>query len=114
MQKGMREPYDWDAYAETFFPSAEELVRRAVEAEKAEEKEKASELYLYGMCRGCDGYQLTFDRRASAVYRISRFPNPRSTKQKYAWTMGKEACLKGLQYALPIYRSFRADSEFAD
>lgn len=43
----MREPYDWDAYAETFFPTAQELVRRASEAELAEEKAKASELYLY-------------------------------------------------------------------
>ena len=42
----MREPYDWDAYAETFFPKAEELVERAREAEKAGEKDKASELYL--------------------------------------------------------------------
>jgi hypothetical protein len=43
----MREPYDWDAYAETFFPTAEELVRRATEADKAGERERASELYLY-------------------------------------------------------------------
>jgi hypothetical protein len=43
----MREPYDWDAYAETFFPTAQELVRRASEAEEAGEKERASELYLY-------------------------------------------------------------------
>jgi hypothetical protein len=43
----MREPYDWDAYAETFFPTAQELVRRASEAEKTGEREKASELYLY-------------------------------------------------------------------
>lgn len=48
----MQEPYDWDAYAETFFPTAQELVRRASEAEKAGEKEKASELYLYGNDRG--------------------------------------------------------------
>ena len=47
----MREPYYWDAYAETFFPTAQELVRRASEAEKAGEKEKASELYMYGMTR---------------------------------------------------------------
>lgn len=43
----MREPYDWDAYAEAFFPKGEELVSRAEEAEKAGEREKASELYLY-------------------------------------------------------------------
>jgi hypothetical protein len=43
----MREPYNWDAYAETFFPTAQELVRRATDAEESGEKEKASELYLY-------------------------------------------------------------------
>lgn len=41
---------------------------------------------------------LTTNRRGSAVYRISRFPAPRSEKQRYAWKKGKEACLKGLRY----------------
>lgn len=36
-------------------------------------------------------------RRASAVYRIARFPIPRSEKQRYAWEQGKFACLAGLQ-----------------
>ncbi|KAI9736226.1 MAG: hypothetical protein M1834_001112 [Cirrosporium novae-zelandiae] len=79
-RKDMKEPYDWDAYASTFSPYAEALVEKATEAEKAGEKEKASELYL----------------RASAIYRISRFPIPRSPKQKQAWEKGKEACIKGL------------------
>lgn len=35
-------------------------------------------------------------RRASALYRIARFPAPRSEKQRDAWTKGKEAALKGL------------------
>lgn len=35
-------------------------------------------------------------RRASAVYRISRFPAPRSNKQRYAWQEGKKAATKGL------------------
>ncbi len=43
----MKEPYDWDEYASNFFPKAEELAQQAAEAEKAGEKEKASELYLY-------------------------------------------------------------------
>jgi hypothetical protein len=47
----MREPYDWDAYAETFFPTAQELVRHAAEAAEQGEKEKASELYLYEYLR---------------------------------------------------------------
>jgi len=47
----MKEPYDWDAYAETFFPFAEKLAQTAEEAEKAGEKEKASEYYLYDQKR---------------------------------------------------------------
>lgn len=45
-QKGLKEPYDWDEYAEMFFPKAKELADIAAEAEKAGEKEKASEYYL--------------------------------------------------------------------
>lgn len=45
--KGLREPYDWDEYAEMFFPKAEELANIAAEAERANQKEKASEYYLY-------------------------------------------------------------------
>jgi dipeptidyl aminopeptidase/acylaminoacyl peptidase len=37
-----------------------------------------------------------YDRRASAVYRISRFPAPRSEQQRYAWREGKKAAKKGL------------------
>ena len=47
VQKDLKEPYNWDEYAETFFPKAEELVARAAEAENAGEREKAAELYLY-------------------------------------------------------------------
>jgi hypothetical protein len=43
----MKEPYDWDEYAQCFFPKAEELAQRASEAEKAGEKDKATELYLF-------------------------------------------------------------------
>jgi hypothetical protein len=35
-------------------------------------------------------------RRASAVYRIARFPAPRSAQQKLAWQEGKKAATKGL------------------
>jgi pimeloyl-ACP methyl ester carboxylesterase len=34
--------------------------------------------------------------RSSAVYRISRFPAPRSDVQREAWKLGKEVCIKGL------------------
>jgi len=79
VKKDMKEPYDWDEYAPFYFPKAEELAQRAAEAEKAGEKDKASELYL----------------RSSAVYRISRFPAPRSPKQRYAWEEGKKVFYKG-------------------
>lgn len=45
----MKEPYDWDAYAEVFRPQAEMLAAKAKEAEEAGEKEKASEYYLYAL-----------------------------------------------------------------
>jgi hypothetical protein len=80
VSKNMKEPYNWDAYASTFFPQAEHLKRIAQDAEAAGEKEKASEYYL----------------RSSAIYRIARFPAPRSEKQREAWKLGKDVCLKGL------------------
>lgn len=79
-KQNMREPYDWDAYARIYFPQAEKLAQTAREAEANGETEKASEYYL----------------RSSAVYRIARFPAPRSDVQREAWTRGKEVCLKGL------------------
>lgn len=78
--KDMREPYDWDAYAAEYFPQAEKLAGIAEAAEAKGEQEKASEYWL----------------RASAVYRISRFPAPRSEVQREAWTKGKECCIRGL------------------
>jgi dienelactone hydrolase len=80
VKQDFKEPYDWDAYAKMYFPQAEKLSDIAKEAESKGEIEKASEYYL----------------RASAVYRISRFPAPRSEQQRYAWKMGKENCIKGL------------------
>lgn len=43
----MREPYNWDAYAETFFPKAEELEGKAKKAEAEGDKDGAAEFYLY-------------------------------------------------------------------
>jgi FrsA-like alpha/beta hydrolase family protein len=80
-KRGIQEPYDWDKYAEVFFPKAEELQAKAEEAEKAGEKEKAAEYYL----------------RCSAVYRIARFPAPRTPKQKEAWERCKVVVKKGFQ-----------------
>ncbi|KAK6075442.1 pigment biosynthesis protein ayg1 [Seiridium cupressi] len=80
LQKGLKEPYDWDEYAECFFPKAEDLIERAMVAEQHGNREEASELYL----------------RGSALYRIARFPIPRSKQQQHAWSKGKEAARKGL------------------
>ncbi|KAF1919296.1 Alpha/Beta hydrolase protein [Ampelomyces quisqualis] len=101
--KGFKEPYDWDEYASIYFPYAAALAKTAEEAEQKGEKEKASEYFL----------------RASAVYRISRFPAPRSPIQTEAWKLGKEVCLKGLSLqAHPVREvlvphKYRRDSEGA-
>jgi dienelactone hydrolase len=80
VSKDFKEPYDWDEYAKVYFPQAEHLASIARTAESKGEREKASEYYL----------------RSSAVYRISRFPAPRSDVQREAWKLGKEMCIKGL------------------
>lgn len=81
----MRPPYDFDAYASAFFPTAEALTKEAGTAEESGNRDKARELYL----------------RAAAVYRISRFPVPRSPKQKQAWELNKEVYLKGARFLDP-------------
>lgn len=45
-QGDYKEPYDWDEYAQVYFPKAEELVSEAQKAEQEGNKDKASELYL--------------------------------------------------------------------
>jgi hypothetical protein len=47
-QQGQKPPYDWDKYAQVFFPKAEELLAIAEKAEHEGHKDKASEYYLYG------------------------------------------------------------------
>ncbi|KAH8726429.1 Alpha/Beta hydrolase protein [Phaeosphaeriaceae sp. PMI808] len=79
--RSTQEPYNWDTYAFTFFPRAHELSTMAAAALSRGDKERASEYFL----------------RSSAVYRIARFPAPRSDVQREAWARGKDACIKGLQ-----------------
>ena len=80
-----------------FFPKAEELAAEAEQADEEGNKEKASELYLYeAHCFDSYDSKANFCRRASAVYRISRFPAPRSEKQRYAWEEGKRLAKMGL------------------
>jgi pimeloyl-ACP methyl ester carboxylesterase len=97
-QEGQKPPYNWDNYAQAFFPKAEELVAEAEKAEKEGNQEKASELYLYvtliQLLSRISG--LTITRRASSLYTISRFPAPRSEKQRHAWEEGKKASKKGM------------------
>ncbi|KAI1288910.1 Alpha/Beta hydrolase protein [Xylaria venustula] len=75
---GLKPPYNWDEYASFFFPQARSLIDRA---RNAQDKDEASELYM----------------RASALYRIARFPAPRSPNQQIAWADGKRAALEGLK-----------------
>jgi hypothetical protein len=84
-------PYDFDAYAAAFFPTAEKLIKEAEEAEKSGETAKASSLFL----------------RAAAVYRIARFPVPRGKKQKEAWELNKAVYLRGAQYLNPPVESVK-------
>ncbi|PNS16079.1 Cell morphoproteinsis protein PAG1 [Sphaceloma murrayae] len=81
IKENHRPPYDWDAYAAAFAPKAEELIARAEAAEQAGRLEEASELYL----------------RASSVYRISRFPYPRSSLQRKHWALQVPIALRGLR-----------------
>ncbi|KAF2228056.1 Alpha/Beta hydrolase protein [Elsinoe ampelina] len=80
IEEDQKEPYDFDAYAAAFAPKGDELVRRAEEAEAAGRGEEAGELFL----------------RASAVFRISRFPYPVAAQQLQAWERNKYAARKGL------------------
>lgn len=78
-QKNLSEPYNWDEYASSFFPQAELLSQAARRAEEAGKTDDACRLYL----------------RSSAVYRIARFPAPRSEQQRLAWDKGKEVFYRG-------------------
>ncbi|GAP82930.1 putative conidial pigment biosynthesis protein ayg1 protein [Rosellinia necatrix] len=75
---GLKPPYRWDEYASHFLAPADRLVDRA---SRAADRDEASELFL----------------RASALYRIARFPAPRSPLQAVAWERGKQAALAGLE-----------------
>ncbi|MCJ1394611.1 hypothetical protein MMC18_007491 [Xylographa bjoerkii] len=85
IELNLSEPIDFDQYAAPFFPVAEDLANQAQEEETSGDVTKASELYL----------------RAAALYRIARFPVPRSPKQKEAWERNKEAYAKGGRYLKP-------------
>ncbi|GLA84757.1 hypothetical protein AtubIFM56815_008972 [Aspergillus tubingensis] len=77
--------YDPDRYAKPFFPVADDLVQRAKEYETVGDLENARDLFL----------------RAASVYRIARFPIPRSPLGKKAWGLGREAYLNASPYLSP-------------
>ena len=76
--------FEPDAYAEPFFPVARDLTTRAEAAERNGDLTQAQDLFL----------------RASAVYRIARFPVNRKEcpLNSEAWTLGKAAYLHGAKY----------------
>ncbi|KAF2272202.1 pigment biosynthesis protein-like protein yellowish-green 1 [Westerdykella ornata] len=78
--KDMERPHDWGEYASAFLDTAARLTSTAQEEENNGNLQRASEYYL----------------RASAVYRIARFPIPRHPTQSQAWELGKAVCIKGL------------------
>ena len=45
-KRGLKPPYNWDEYAEVFFPQGEKLANIAKEAESVGNIEKASEYYM--------------------------------------------------------------------
>ncbi|CAN9123913.1 unnamed protein product [Alternaria alternata] len=79
VKRDFKPPYDCDEYARAHFPQAEKLLNVARKADAKGEIEKASQYYL----------------RASAIYRVARFPTLRSDAQREAWRLQKECCLKG-------------------
>ncbi|KAH0282315.1 yellowish-green 1-like protein [Aureobasidium namibiae CBS 147.97] len=75
-------PYNFEEYAKPFFPVAEDLIKRADEAEASGDLKSASALYL----------------RAACVYRTARQPCPQSSLQNIAWARQKETYYKGAKY----------------
>jgi hypothetical protein len=47
IEKGLKEPYDWDEYAEMFFDAADDLMLMGINAEQAGQPEEACEYLLF-------------------------------------------------------------------
>ena len=88
--------YDPDRYAQPFLPIARQLVATAEEAELEGQVENAKTLFL----------------RAAAVFRISRFPMPRTELTRSIWEEGKQAYKRGARYLNPAPRA--VDIPFID
>lgn len=81
----LKEPYNPDEYAAPFFPVAADLESQAKSA----------------MSKGDTILAAQLDLRAAAIYRIARFPIPRSPKTNEAWTLGKAAYLRASPHMSP-------------
>jgi hypothetical protein len=79
IQKDLRPPYDFDAYATPFLPVGNNLEHQADNALAEGDLNKAIELFF----------------RAACVFRLGRFPFLLMKTQKLAWDSQKRAYLKG-------------------
>jgi pimeloyl-ACP methyl ester carboxylesterase len=81
--------YRPDDYAKPFLPVGQELAAKGGEAQSSGRSDEARDLFL----------------RAAAVYRIARFPIPRSPLGQQAWQNGKAAYERGGALLDPPSRS---------
>lgn len=88
-QEGQKPPYNWDNYAQAFFPKAEELIAEAEKAEQEGNQEKASELYLFVSPRLWRGHGA--NRMLGAVLHFTAFQDFQRLAQKSNDTPGKKA-----------------------
>ena len=83
--------YDPDRYAQPFLPIARDLLAAAEKAESESRVEDAKTLFL----------------RAAAVFRIARFPMPRTEFTRSIWEEGKKAYARGVRYLDPAPRAVK-------
>lgn len=100
----MKEPYDWDAYAETFFPFAEKLAQTAEEAEKGGEKEKASEYYLYDPTKRTSDANISSDAILGVLLRSTASPASQHLDQRSRERHGSSARLSASRVLGYSYR----------
>ena len=73
------------------------MTEHAKQAEKNGDTTEAIDYYLYGNTHKVNkaAAKLFPRRRAAVIYRIARFPVIDSPTRELAWSLGKEAFLKG-------------------
>ncbi|CAM1509763.1 Fc.00g000980.m01.CDS01 [Cosmosporella sp. VM-42] len=110
IQHSLSDTYD-PAYTNAFLPTAANLVSQAEEAEKINNTKLAGELYTYACPFGHWIHGINFSyglmadqldvRRASAVLRIARYPNPVTSAMQDAWHKQVDAYFKSGKYLDP-------------